>query len=232
MAARPTAALIGLVLPRAGGLRLAQELYEGLLPLAEEFGVAIAGGDTNAWDGPLAVSITLLGETTPRGPLVRSGARAGDRILATGAFGGSILGRHFDFQPRVAEVLLLHEHYQLHAGIDVSDGLSLDLGRLCDESGCGAVLQAAHVPVHADAARLAAERGDGVSPLEHALSDGEDFELILAVPPAAAAELLADRPLSVALTDIGEFVAERGLWMEDAAGRRPLARSGWEHDFS
>jgi len=232
MAARPTAALIGLVLPREGGLRLAQELYEGLLPLADEFGVAIAGGDTNAWDGPLAVSITLLGETTSRGPLVRSGARAGDRILVTGAFGGSILGRHFDFQPRVAEALLLHARYELHAGIDVSDGLSLDLGRLCDESDCGAVLQAAHVPVHADALRLAAERDDGRSSLEHALSDGEDFELILAVPPVAAAQLLAERPLSVSLTDIGEFVAERGLWMEDAAGRRPLARRGWEHDFS
>lgn len=232
MAARPLAALVGLVLPRQGGLTLAQELYEGLLPLAEQYGVAIAGGDTNAWDGRLVVSITLLGETTARGPLTRGGARPGDRILVSGGFGGSILGRHFDFDPRVREALLLHERYELHAGIDVSDGLSLDLGRLCDESGCGAVVRTDAVPVHADAVRLAAERNDGRSPLDHALADGEDFELILAVPPATAARLLAEQPLAVPLTDVGQFVAERGLWQKVGAERTPLARRGWEHDFS
>ena len=66
----------------------------------------------------------------PRGPLLRSGARPGDRILVTGSFGGSILGQHLDFEPRVAEALLLADRYELHAGIDVSDGLSLDLSRL------------------------------------------------------------------------------------------------------
>jgi thiamine-monophosphate kinase len=232
MAARPVAALVGLVLPRRGGMALAQDLYEGMLPLAAQFGVAIAGGDTNSWDGPLAVSVTVLGETTPRGPLRRGGARPGDRILVTGAFGGSILGRHLDFEPRVREALLLHERYELHAGIDVSDGLSLDLGRLCDESGLGAVVRSDAVPVHADAERLAAERNDGCSPLDHALEDGEDFELILAVPPAAAARLLSEQPLGVPLTDVGQFVAERGLWRESGGDRRPLAPRGWEHDFS
>ncbi len=73
-----------------------------------------------------------------RGPLVRSGARPGDKIVVTGSFGGSILGRHFDFEPRVREAIELHRRYELHAGIDVSDGLSLDLARLTAESGCGA----------------------------------------------------------------------------------------------
>jgi len=78
------------------------------LPLAEKYDVAIAGGDTNSWDGPLAVSITLLGAVTDRGPLCRNGAKPGDRILVTGSFGGSILGRHLDFEPRVREALELH----------------------------------------------------------------------------------------------------------------------------
>ena len=87
---------------------LAIALYEGMLPLAEQYELAIAGGDTNSWDGPLAISITLLGEVTGRGPLRRGGAQPGDRIVVTGSFGGSILGRHLDFEPRVHEALLLH----------------------------------------------------------------------------------------------------------------------------
>ena len=137
MAARPLAGVIALALPRTSGLELAVQLYEGLLPLAERHSLAIAGGDTNSWDGPLAVSITLIGAVTSRGPLLRSGAKPGDRIVVTGAFGGSILGRHLDFEPRVDEALLLAERYQLHAGIDVSDGVSVDLGHLVEESRCG-----------------------------------------------------------------------------------------------
>jgi len=99
MAARPLAAVVALALPRRGGRQLATALYEGLLPLAERYDVAVAGGDTNSWDGPLAVSITLLGEVSGHGPLRRGGAQPGDRIVVTGRFGGSILGRHLDFEP-------------------------------------------------------------------------------------------------------------------------------------
>ncbi len=102
MAAKPLAGVVALALPRQGGMELAVALYEGMLPLAEQYDLAIAGGDTNSWDGPLAISITLLGDVTGRGPLCRGGARPGDRILVTGSFGGSILGRHLDFEPRVA----------------------------------------------------------------------------------------------------------------------------------
>ena len=105
MAAQPLAAVIALNLPRHGGARLAVELYEGLLPLAERYHVAIAGGDTNSWDGPLVVSVTALGEVTADGPLRRDGAQPGDRIMVTGHFGGSILGRHLDVEPRVDEAL-------------------------------------------------------------------------------------------------------------------------------
>ncbi|MEN6450398.1 MAG: thiamine-phosphate kinase [Thermoguttaceae bacterium] len=230
MAARPLAGFVALCLPRGGGMNLAVELFEGMLPLAENYGLAIAGGDTNSWDGPLAVSITLIGAVTERGPLRRGGARPGDRILVTGSLGGSILGRHLDFEPRVAEALSLHARYELDAGTDISDGLSLDLSHILEESDCGAVIRGDAVPV-SDAARcLAQQPGDGRTPLEHALGDGEDFELVLAAPPDAAREMLADQPLGVPLTDIGEFVAERGLWIAGDDGiRRPLEPRGWEH---
>lgn len=230
MAARPLAAVVSVCLPRPGGYELAQSLVEGMLPLAEQYDVAIAGGDTNSWDGPLVISVTLLGAVTDRGPLRRDGARLGDRILVTGALGGSILGRHLDFEPRVGEALLLNERYRIHAAIDISDGLSLDLAHLADESRCGALLRVTDVPIHDDARRLSRGQGSGPTPLEHALGDGEDFELLLAVSPTDAEALLARQPLGVPLTNIGEIIAEPGLWQIDARGaRRELVPRGWEH---
>jgi thiamine-monophosphate kinase len=232
MASKPLAGVIALALPRQGGMDLAVALYEGMLPLADRYELAIAGGDTNSWDGPLAVGITLLGEVTDRGPLRRGGAKPGDRIVVTGSFGGSILGRHLDFEPRVSEALTLHSRYELHAGIDASDGLSLDLAHLLEESHCGAVLRADAVPLAEDARRLAAKLADGSSALDHALGDGEDFELILAVPPREAGRMIAQQPLDVPVCEIGEFVAEPGLWIQDADGlRRPLTPRGWQHEF-
>jgi thiamine-monophosphate kinase len=233
MAAEPLAGVVALVLPKTGGLELATALYEGVLPLAEKHGLAIAGGDTNSWDGSLVVSITLLGKVTPRGALRRGGAKVGDRILATGAFGGSILGRHLDFEPRVAEALLLNKRYELHAGIDVSDGLSLDLSRMAEESGCGAVLDLKKIPIAVDAQRLAEQLGDGSTALDHALSDGEDFELLLAVPPEEARRIVADQPFDVPITEIGEMTADMGLWQCGKTGAKlPLRPRGWEHELA
>ncbi len=132
----------------------------------------------------------------------------------------------------MAEALQLNERYQLHAGIDVSDGLSLDLARLAEESRCGAVLRLDAVPVSDDARRLADQQADGSTALDHALSDGEDFELILAVAPDEAQRMVAEQPLGVPLTAIGEFVAEPGLWQLDRQGQRtPLRPRGYLHEF-
>jgi thiamine-monophosphate kinase len=230
MAARPVAALVSLALPRSGGLALAKSLYEGMLPLAAEFDIAIAGGDTNAWDGGLVLSVTAMGTVGAKGPLRRSSARPGDWLLVTGEFGGSLLGRHFDFTPRVAEALLLHERYDVRAGLDCSDGLARDAAHLAEESGCGLALRLADVPVSASAAERAATSGR--SPLDHALGDGEDFELILAVAPDDARRLLADQPLETPLTCMGEFVAQPGLWQWQGDKLLPLAPTGWEHRFA
>jgi thiamine-monophosphate kinase len=233
MAARPTAAIINLLLPQHGALQLAQELYEGLLPLAERFGVSIAGGDTNTWPGKLAVSITLIAEPTSRGTLRRDGAKPGDRILVTGAFGGSITGRHFDFEPRVSEALRLHANYELHAGLDCSDGLAIDIWRMTEASRCGAILDLPSIPIATAATALAeherlASHPKARTALEHALGDGEDFELILAVPPEEAARLLRDQPLGVPVTDIGRISSARGLTAKHADGTvKVLERTGW-----
>jgi thiamine-monophosphate kinase len=238
MAVEPMAAIVSLVLPRAGAgkldaLALAKSLYEGLLPLAREFDVAIAGGDFNTFDGPLALSVTALGRPTERGPLLRSGGRPGDWLLVTGMLGGSILGHMLDFTPRVREALLLHKRFELHAGMDLSDGLALDLCRLAGASGCGAVLFTDRVPVARDATRLAeleqaAHRETAA--LQHALGDGQDFELLVAASPEVARAILREQPLACGLTHVGELVDETGLWQQDATGtRQPMEPLGWRH---
>lgn len=228
MAGRPLAAVVGVVLPRGRGDGFAEELHEGLRLLAEEFHVVLAGGDTNAWDGPLVLSVTVLGETTERGPVTRRGAQVGDWILATGTFGGSLAGKHLTFRPRVEEALELHALARLHALIDVSDGLAADVRHIAEESGVGVVLDAQAIPL-SDAAR---ECRDGRSPLEHALSDGEDFELLAAVAPEDAARLLAEWRFETPLTRIGEIVPA-GTWaLRDAAGGlAPLPGTGWRHTW-
>jgi thiamine-monophosphate kinase len=225
MAGSPTAAVVGVALPRDGGRALAEDLDAGLRDCAAEYGVAVVGGDTNSWAGPLVVSVTLLGEATERGPVLRSGAKPGDWVMLTGPVGGSIRGRHLTVAPRVREALRLHELADLHAMIDVSDGLAADLNHILEESRCGAVLDAAAVPVHPDAVELA--RTTGKPPLDHALGDGEDFELVFTVSPADGARLLRERPVP-GLTKIGECVAA-GLWLAENGHRRPLAPAGWVH---
>ena len=224
MAGRPVAAVVAVGLPRTGGRALAEELYLGLRDVADAFATAIAGGDTNSWDGPLVIAVTLLGEATPRGAVRRGGARPGDWLFVTGPLGGSLLGRHLSFTPRVREALELHELVDLHAMIDISDGLSADVNHLCEESCCGAVLRAEDIPVHDDAHQL----HDGLSALQHALADGEDFELAFAVSPEDGQRLQSQPIRGIRLSHIGEFV-EQGLWLEEKGQRRALEPAGYVH---
>jgi thiamine-monophosphate kinase len=228
MAGRPVACLVSVALPRHGGFDFGSRLSEGVQTCAEKFGVALAGGDTNTWDGPLVVSITVLGEPTAKGPVLRSGAQPGDWIMATGTFGGSIAGKHLDFTPRVAEALALHQAAALHAMIDTSDGLAADLWHILEESRVGAVLDEAAIPV--SPAAVAAR--DGKSPLEHALADGEDFELLFTVAPADGQALLSRPPCATQLSHIGEITAAPGCYLKSRDGRlQPLPPLGWKHGF-
>jgi thiamine-monophosphate kinase len=206
---------------------LGAELYLGLREVADAFGVALVGGDTNSWDGKLVISVTALGEATARGPVTRRGANPGDWLFVTGPLGGSILGHHLDFTPRVREALALHQAVELRAMLDISDGLAADVNHICEESGCGAVLVAEAIPISDSARELS--HTSGKTPLQHALGDGEDFELVFAVKPEDGAQLLATPPIP-GLVKIGECV-ESGLWLEVTGARHPLAPVGWVHDL-
>jgi len=227
MAGVPVAAVVSVGLPRSAGRELAEELYLGLREVGDAFQTPIVGGDTNSWDGPLSISVTLIGEATPQGAVPRSGAKVGDWVMVTGALGGSILGHHLDFVPRVREALQLHAFAPIHAMIDISDGLAADLNHILVASGCGAVLTASRIPI-ADAARQLSQQS-GKSPLQHALRDGDDIELIVVVAPESFARLLAEQPVSgIVMYHIGECVAS-GLWLEDDQGRQPLPPAGYVH---
>jgi thiamine-monophosphate kinase len=226
MAGRPVACVASVALPRRGGFELGRGLMEGIGECASRFQVALAGGDTNTWDGPLVISITCMGDPVPPGPVPRSGAQPGDWIMATGSFGGSIAGKHLDFTPRIEEALALHQAVRLHAMIDVSDGLAADLAHILEESHVGAVLDEAAIPV--SAAALAA--ADGKSPLDHALADGEDFELLFTVSPSDGQTLLNQPPCATQLTHIGEITAGTECRLRTRAGQIvPLPASGWKH---
>ncbi|MFL5331412.1 MAG: thiamine-phosphate kinase [Gemmataceae bacterium] len=224
MAGKPLACVISVGLPRKGGMEIAQELFRGMEEIAREFNTAIIGGDTNTWHGTLCISVAMLGEATERGPVKRSGAKPGDWIFVTGPLGGSILSHHLEFTPRIREALALHREVELHALTDISDGFALDLSHILRESHCGAIVRADAIPI-SDAARSV---DDGRSALEHALSDGEDFELIFTVSPEDGQRLTKQSPVPV--FHVGECV-DQGLWIDDGQTRRPLAAAGYEHGF-
>jgi thiamine-monophosphate kinase len=226
MAATPIAAFVAVALPRSSAVTVAQGLHAGMLPLAQQFGVDLAGGDTNAWDGPLVISVTVVGEASERGPVRRAGAEPGDVVLVTGPLGGSLLGRHLRPHPRIVEAQALHAAAPLRAMIDISDGLGSDLGHILEEStGLGAVLDEAAIPIHPDAQRLSAR--DGRSPLDHALNDGEDFELCLI---ARRDDLDALKASGVSFDVLGEITREPGIRIRAADGTlKPFTARGFDH---
>lgn len=226
-AAEPLAWFLGLVLPRSAGPGLRDELLAGLEETARIFDVPCAGGDTNVADGPLTLAVTVVGRPGPMGLVTRRGAKMGDVLSVTGPLGGSLAGRHLAPSPRLREALALARLRVPHAMLDLSDGLSRDLPRLCHASGVGARISASSVPIHED---VAAAPGPPRSALEHALDDGEDFELLLAHAPLTleTAESLATQ--GVRLYPIGRVVAQiDGLRLEDERGSVPLVARGYDH---
>ena len=217
MACLPAAAVATAALPRSAGLEYAKELHLGLQEAAEPFGCPVVGGDTATWDGKLTLSVTILGKSAGIKPIVRCCTRPGDGIYVTGPLGGSLLGRHMTFEPRVNIARKLASLGSVTAMIDISDGLSRDLAHVCRASNVGAVVMSNLVPVHEDA--IAARR-DGRPPLEHALHDGEDYELLFTGQPA----------FYFASTRIGTITEEPGVFLQTAPGvREPLEPKGWEH---
>jgi len=229
MGGRPEHAVLAVALRREQTGEFADLLARGVLDCASQYGCALVGGDTNATDGAAVVCVTLTGRV-PRGRAVlRSGARPGDAICVTGALGGSLLGRHLRVTPRAAEAAALVAGGDVHAMIDVSDGLSSDLGHVLDASGVGAEIRADRVPIHADAVRMSAD--DGRPPLEHALHDGEDFELCFTVAAERVAALVAGGLAGTPVSHVGTITASREFVIRDSARGplRPMNRGGYDH---
>ncbi|MBL8824728.1 MAG: thiamine-monophosphate kinase [Planctomycetia bacterium] len=230
MAAIPIAAVVSVGFPHDISEEWAKACFTALQQQATRFNTIILGGDTNAWDGPICINVTFLGRPTDRGAVRRSGAKPGDALLVTGELGGSILGHHLDFTPRVAEAQLLQSLVDLHAMIDLSDGLATDVHHLCNESGCGVEIWADQLPVREAVHHL----HDGKTPVEHALSDGEDFELLFACSESDAAKLMETQPLKhlgVNLSHIGRFLSVRAVQLKIDGMYYPLASTGYEHQF-
>lgn len=226
MAGQPVAAVISVALPRDGSPDMGRRLHEGVAGLADETGIALAGGDTTATDGPLVVSVTVIGAPLAGGPALRSGARPGDRLLVTGCLGGSRDRHHLEFTPRLDEAAALLASGGLKAMIDISDGLAADLYHLLEESGVGAKLNADDIPLR----ELGEHSRDGRTPLAHAISDGEDFELLAAVDPQVAARLIAEPPFDTSLSDIGAVIEGNTAELVMPNGRIvPLPPLGYEH---
>ena len=232
MAAVPVAALATVALPRSARTSQAEDIYNGMREIADRFDCPIVGGDVGVWSGPLAISVTVFGRTAgngkPVGPILRSGAVPGDAICVTGRLGGAWRSRrHLTFTPRIEEAITLARKYEIHAMIDISDGLAADLHHICEESRVGARVAAEEIPIHEDAKLAGPETQDALSA---SLGDGEDYELLFALPPQDAHKLIQDQPLGVCVSRIGEILPGDRVSLVGFDGKdQDLLPEGWEH---
>lgn len=226
MAADPQSFFLSLCLPRNSASKIAVEIFEGVFEYASKYQVAIAGGDTNVWDGPLVVHLTAIGLAPETGSWLRSGAKPNDVIVVTGQLGGSILGKHLDVQPRIELSKLIRELEIVNAATDISDGLGIDLLSIASASGCGAEIEMDKIPISQAAVELSHKSGK--KPIEHAFGDGEDFELILAVPASKLATLPKNID-GVTLTPIGKFISRTGLWAREGGRVKQVPAKGYTH---
>jgi thiamine-monophosphate kinase len=212
------------------------DFARGLGEDQERFKIKLFGGDSSSSLGKISLSATLLGHVAPGAALGRGGARAGDGVWVSGTIGDAALG----LRARRGELLDATGHLTTrsllpeprvglelagiaNAAIDVSDGLLQDLGHVCKASGLGAVIQAGRVPVSSAAAAFGPEY------LEARLTEGDDYELLLAVPPGREAALLAACG-ALPVTRIGIFEPGAGVRvLDDAGAPMAFARSGWRH---
>ena len=211
MGGRPSHFLITLALPPETAVWWVEDLYRGIGDCLEKFGGFLAGGETSAVPSSSAAVISIAATGTVRRDqlVLRSTAKPGDVLLVTGQLGGSLLGKHLDFTPRMVETDWLVANFKPTAMMDLSDGLAKDLPRLAAASGCGYRIHESSLPLT-----------HGCTPAQ-ALGDGEDFEILLAIESARVPGLLAAWPATFpALTRIGEMVE---------SGSSRFLTGGWEH---
>lgn len=241
MAAVPTAAVVAASLPHGFSQERAQRLFDAMGTVAGAYGCPLVGGDISIWDHPLLLTVTVLAQPEGVTPLTRHGAQPGDCICVTGHLGGSseTIGgytHHLDFEPRVkiARQLAADPDLSIHSMIDLSDGLAKDLAHLCrDGQGnlLAAQLWADRLPI--SAAAHAASHRDHRPPWQHALGDGEDYELCFTVPVGDAESVLPSQVDGVAITQIGTMMpGGEGpmitIKLPDGS-IQPVEGLGWQH---
>jgi thiamine-monophosphate kinase len=235
MGARPLFALAALALPPHASEATVRGIARGLGACARAHRVTVVGGNVSrARD--VSLTITAVGAVPEGRAMLRGGARAGDLVAVTGTLGDAALG----LRPRAAPALARRQRRPqarlaagealsplVRAAIDVSDGLVQDLGHVCRASGVGARIGVADLPL-SDAYRRAARRL--ADPFAPALAGGEDYELVVALPPTSlAAARAAARRAGVPLTVIGRFVRGRGVRVVGPRGERMAAPAGHDH---
>ncbi len=226
MGAEPRWVLVDIVAPGDTLIDVIDGIYRGMGALASEFSVAIVGGDMA--EGPcLEIHVFGIGAVPTGKGLLRSTASAGDLLFVTGKLGGSRLGKHLQVEPRINEGLLLQDWAS--AMIDVSDGLASDLRHLLDMSGVGCDLCLDKIPISEDAEKM----NDDQSAVEHALYDGEDFELLFTIPAEHRDTFIATWKDSFSLpcTEVGIITSSVGVMrcIRDGSDAVILNQSGYSH---
>lgn len=227
MGAEAVAAFVSVAIPKGAGSKFAHEVHQGIMNLAAQYNVVIAGGDTNSWVGPFAVNVAVVGQVEIGREFRRSAGKPGDLLLVTGALGGSITGRHLTFEPCLKEASWLQSWGHVHAAIDISDGLAADLNHVAKESGVRAVVDESAIPIHADATGSTLPERQ-----ERAASDGEDFELLFSIPADRCESLIGSWPFSRAISVIGKLEIGAGCFWRHADGSQTqMSPQGWVHEF-
>lgn len=233
MGAQPYACVISLGLPKNWKENWLRDFYKGLVELAVKHRVLICGGDITA-SREFFVSIALTGFAKPSEIVPRFGAKAGDWIGVTGSLGGSILGKHADFKPRLDEARFLTQSFKPTSMIDISDGLIQDLGHLLKNSQKSACLEMIEIPISEAAVEVG--KGDPMKSLEHACTDGEDFELLFTVSgkyKKKLTEAWRKKFPKVMLSWIGQILPGQGKIYWQCLGKNTPApqfkQTGYQH---
>ena len=225
MATVPIAAVVSVALPRGFGEEELKQLHCGIALASDKFRCPLVGGDISSWSGeePFAISVAMLSKQAANKPIRRSGAKVGDSICVTGTLGGAGGGRHLEFEPRVEEAIKIARQAVVNSMIDISDGLSSDLNRICRASGVGAVIDAERIPI-SDEARKRKE------PLDSALNEGEDFELLFTLSEKECRKLLEQWDGPITITQIGTITDTGKMQIKMPDGRvSDLEPGGYDH---
>ena len=226
MASVPLCAVVSVGLPAGFSADGLKEFHAGINRAGEMFGCVLVGGDITSWksvDGKFAVSVAMLSRPGGCDPVRRDGAKVGDVICVTGSLGGSIAGKHLCFVPRVREALEIARMVKVNSMMDISDGVSCDLRRICSASGVGAVVEAERLPV----SEVLAGADDSVG---RALNDGEDFELLFTLSEDDYSELVSKWKIDVPITRIGVIDDSNIVKVSYPGGRvEELAAGGYDH---